>query len=377
MPIPASISDLSATPTLNSPQGTESAKGTVDDYFRTHAAFIRQVFDVTAGATVTLPSAASVAIGFAASNNIAITGTTTITAFDIAAEGTLRNVQFSGVLTLTHNAASMILPGGVSIVTASGDFGVFKSLGGGSWKCLVYQRIGGLLASQVANTPAGNLAATTVQAALNELDAEKLGNAAYALRETTTSSVNANTWTANGSVVSYAAAATNTPTASGVLTHLCATAGTGDGYQMWQEFGGACTFWQRQRWGGVWTAWQPMQPAQTSVPGSSGSCTGNAATATTAANALGVGQSWQLPARALSTPVTNSTGRSIQIVVCLLSASTGNSCQLEVGGVIVQSISVSSNQGNYPATLTAIVPPGNAYQVVANNMTITSWAELR
>lgn len=42
MPVPSSISDLSTTPSLNSPAGTESPS-TVDDYLRTFAAFIKQV----------------------------------------------------------------------------------------------------------------------------------------------------------------------------------------------------------------------------------------------------------------------------------------------------------------------------------------------
>lgn len=49
MPVPSSISDLSTTPSLNSPAGTESPS-TVDDYLRTQAAFIRQVDDKAAGA---------------------------------------------------------------------------------------------------------------------------------------------------------------------------------------------------------------------------------------------------------------------------------------------------------------------------------------
>lgn len=40
MPVPTEISQLSATPSANSPQGTESAKGTIDDYLRAHASFI-------------------------------------------------------------------------------------------------------------------------------------------------------------------------------------------------------------------------------------------------------------------------------------------------------------------------------------------------
>lgn len=48
MPVPSSISDLSTTPSLNSPAGTESPS-TVDDYLRTQAAFIRQVDDKATG----------------------------------------------------------------------------------------------------------------------------------------------------------------------------------------------------------------------------------------------------------------------------------------------------------------------------------------
>jgi len=49
MPVPSSISDLSTTPSLNSPAGTESPS-TVDDYLRTHAAFIKQADDKATGA---------------------------------------------------------------------------------------------------------------------------------------------------------------------------------------------------------------------------------------------------------------------------------------------------------------------------------------
>ena len=49
MPVPSSISDLSTTPALNSPPGSESPSS-IDDYLRTHAAFIRQVDDKVTGA---------------------------------------------------------------------------------------------------------------------------------------------------------------------------------------------------------------------------------------------------------------------------------------------------------------------------------------
>jgi microcystin-dependent protein len=47
MPVPSSISDLSTTPALNSPPGSESPSS-IDDYLRTHAAFIKQVNDLAA-----------------------------------------------------------------------------------------------------------------------------------------------------------------------------------------------------------------------------------------------------------------------------------------------------------------------------------------
>jgi hypothetical protein len=147
MPVPTSLSDLKTTANANSPQGTESAKGTIDDYFRAHASFIAQLNALIAGSTVTLASSGTVAIGAAASQNVAITGTSTITAFDTVAEGVIRWVAFSGALTLTHNAASLILPGAANITTAAGDVAVFKSLGSGNWKCMSYQPAAGYLAA--------------------------------------------------------------------------------------------------------------------------------------------------------------------------------------------------------------------------------------
>lgn len=45
MPVPSSITDLSTVAADNSPPGTESAKGSVDNYFRAHASFIKQNYD--------------------------------------------------------------------------------------------------------------------------------------------------------------------------------------------------------------------------------------------------------------------------------------------------------------------------------------------
>lgn len=92
---------------------------------------------------VTLASASTVNIFAAAANTINVTGTTTITAFDSIADGALRRLVFGGVLTLTHNATSLILPTGANITTAAGDSALFLSLGSGNWRCVGYHRANG------------------------------------------------------------------------------------------------------------------------------------------------------------------------------------------------------------------------------------------
>lgn len=100
---------------------------------------------------IIIASGASVAIGAAASNNIIISGTTTITAFDNVADGITRKVRFSGVLTLTHSASLFLMNNGSNIVTAANDEAVFESLGAGSWKCRSYTRASGMALANPAS----------------------------------------------------------------------------------------------------------------------------------------------------------------------------------------------------------------------------------
>lgn len=95
---------------------------------------------VNYNAEVSLASASTVNIGAAVSNNILITGTTTITAFDNVAAGITRKVRFNGALTLTHNGTSLILPGSANIVTAANDCAEFMSFGSGNWICRSYTK---------------------------------------------------------------------------------------------------------------------------------------------------------------------------------------------------------------------------------------------
>jgi hypothetical protein len=87
-------------------------------------------------------SAAMTDLGSLSTEHVTITGTTTITSFGTAAAGTFRRVVFSGALTLTHNATSLILPQGGNVTTAAGHTLEAVSLGSGNWRVTSYQRTG-------------------------------------------------------------------------------------------------------------------------------------------------------------------------------------------------------------------------------------------
>lgn len=141
----------------------------------------------------TIASAGTMNIGAAAANSISVTGTTTVTAFDTIAAGAKRELVFAGVLTLTHNATSMILPTGANITTAAGDVADFVSLGSGNWRCVNYMRANG----QALSAPGGGFTGGTLTSALNEAPQVALASA---------------------STVNIGAAAANTVTVSGTTT---------------------------------------------------------------------------------------------------------------------------------------------------------------
>lgn len=99
-----------------------------------------------------IASATTTDIGAAAGNYVEVTGTTTITGLGTVAAGTRRVVRFTGALTLTHNATSLILPTNANITTAAGDVAVFISLGSGNWLCTQYQRDTGAVLDPVQAT---------------------------------------------------------------------------------------------------------------------------------------------------------------------------------------------------------------------------------
>lgn len=102
-----------------------------------------------------IASASTTNIASATGNFVDITGTTTITALGTAQAGTQRILRFNGILTLTYNATSLILPTSANITTANGDIAGFVSLGSGNWKCFLYQRVDGSSIVGVTNVATG------------------------------------------------------------------------------------------------------------------------------------------------------------------------------------------------------------------------------
>jgi len=81
-------------------------------------------------------------------NYFDVTGTTTITSIATKGAGTGIVLQFDGVLTLTHHATNLILPGGVNITTAAGDIIALYEYATGDWRFVSYiQGSGGLVVS--------------------------------------------------------------------------------------------------------------------------------------------------------------------------------------------------------------------------------------
>src|SRR5262245_20096611 len=112
--------------------GTDTAKATTPDAI---AALWEKGSDVSSASTISLGEG----------EYFHITGTTTITDIDFATakDGRKAILVFDGVLTLTHNATTLILPTGANITTAAGDTCCVVQDAGDNIKVAWYQRANG------------------------------------------------------------------------------------------------------------------------------------------------------------------------------------------------------------------------------------------
>ena len=207
------IYDFSQTPGSDATiSGINIAEGcnpsTINNAIRQLMADTREVY-----ASAIVASATTADIGAATGTHITISGTTTITGFGTVAAGTWRVCTFSGILTLTHNGTSLILPGSANIVTAVGDSLYAVSEGAGNWRVVAYQRASGapvsLSTAQVATTYIADAAVTSVKIAAASVTLAKMGSGS------------------SGTIISYATAGTATAVESGVTGTVLTSNGAG------------------------------------------------------------------------------------------------------------------------------------------------------
>lgn len=134
--ISTSISTWSTTAASNQPDSTDTNTITAD--LQAIQAALRLIYS-----TDTIASATTCDLGSKDAGILTISGTTTITGLGTVSAGIIKTVIFSGILTLTHHATSLILPGAANITTAAGDTAIFESLGSGNWRCIMYQKASG------------------------------------------------------------------------------------------------------------------------------------------------------------------------------------------------------------------------------------------
>ena len=105
------------------------------------------------------------------------------------------------------------------------------------------------------------------------------------------------------------------------------------------------------------------------------------AEATSAANAIGINQTWQSfttsggsPQRTTGTTYTNSTGRPIMIA---FSCNSGGASPTITIDSVTWTIGSGSSQYFNQATFSGVIPSGSTYSVSSFGSGSVTWAELR
>lgn len=163
---------------------------------------------------------------------IDVTGTTTITAITLN-EGQERTVRFTGALTLTHGASLVLPNAGANILTAAGDFAIFRAYASGVVRCVAYNRLNGqalvTTASVAYSAIAGfipsisNVGTTTAAISFSAGQAASVANDAYITKGSTTA------WAvSNGNAINGYVGGTSLPASATLHFFICSgSSGTG------------------------------------------------------------------------------------------------------------------------------------------------------
>jgi hypothetical protein len=156
--VDANLKDWSTTAASNKPTGATNIGTNLDDNLRTLQSVVRQDL---AHKGADIASATAPAVGDVVGFMHDITGTTAIEGLGTVSAGIHKVLKFEGALTLTHNATSLILPGGANITTANGDVAWFISEGAGNWRCLAYMKADGSHLGPVLSTEQATTSGTS------------------------------------------------------------------------------------------------------------------------------------------------------------------------------------------------------------------------
>lgn len=273
-------------------------------------------------APATIASAATTDLGSLDETFLTVSGVTTITSFGTVSAGIYKFVTFSGALTLTHNATSLILLGGANRTTVAGDCGLYLSLGGGNWKEYFYSPGAGY---QPKDATLDALAGTLTAA--NKIPYATALNVAGELTRSTDGTLAGNS-------------DTNIPTEKAVKTYA-----------------------------------DTKNIATQVAPGTSGNVltsNGTAWTSAASGGGLGSGQSWAAATITSGTTYTNSTGKPIMIKADVI----GNSgvqayVSLTINGAAVGKITDANAPAGVSSTTvgTAVIPTGATYVLTDTNVT--------
>lgn len=127
---------------------------------------------INAAASVTVASSSTVDLGAQTSNNVNISGTTTITSFGTANAGITRNCRATGAFKITYNATTLITKNGKDIVTKADDTFKMLSLGSGNWIMTSFGAADGRIMANAVNNQTG----TTYTFAITDLGNDVVAN---------------------------------------------------------------------------------------------------------------------------------------------------------------------------------------------------------
>ncbi len=305
-------------------------------------------------------SATTCSIGtYLAGDTLHITGTTTINSFGVSTTGTIRNIIFDGVIILTNNATSMILPTSSNITTAIGDTARFICIDGANsyWTCLEYYRKDGtsLVLPVSPNIITPNINAISYKATPVSITAWSYTGTTIT---TITLTVASHTFVVNdfisvtGLTTSTAVSTANNYIIPNGVYQVTAITGTTIQYTI------------------------TTQSALTLTPTVSSATVIGQTAVNGVVGGLGVGQTWQnvTGSRALSTNYVNSTGKPK--LVCIELGCTATT----VHTILIDSITLTShavtNAGVAGQLYTFIVPNGSAYQAQNSASALLRWNEL-